>query len=105
MKSTGNLPNLLGVFPVRFKEEMTMKNFTVRKFFTLLFVSSAFLAVPSYLLPQEIDPSSGLREIKAGCYVYLHRDDSPGVSSTFNIATLGSILLPPFLRYLKSRRT
>ena len=52
--------------------------------FAFLFAFFVLLAIPSYLFPQEIDPSSGLREIKPGCYVYLHRDDSPGVSSTFN---------------------
>ena len=65
-----------------------MKNSITRKLFTLLFVFSVLLAVPSYLLPQEIDQSSGLRETNPGCYVYLHRDDSPGVSSTFNNAVI-----------------
>jgi cyclase len=68
-------------FPPGSKEKTTMK-------LTLLFVSSAFLAIPFYSLAQEIDPSPGLREIKPGCNVYLHRDDSPGVSSTFNNAVI-----------------
>jgi len=65
-----------------------MKKSIIREFFALSFVFSVLLALPSYLLPQEIDQSSGLREIKPGCYVYLHRDDSPGVSSTFNNAVI-----------------
>ncbi len=33
---------------------------------------------------QEYDRSYGLKELKPGYYVYLHGDDTPGVSSTFN---------------------
>ncbi len=65
-----------------------MKKSIIREFFALPFVFSVLLALPSYLHPQEIDQSSGLREIKPGCYVYLLRDDSPGVSSTFNNAVI-----------------
>jgi cyclase len=39
---------------------------------------------PSYLSAQEYDRSYGLKELKRGYYVYLHGDDTPGVSSTFN---------------------
>jgi cyclase len=42
------------------------------------------LVMPTCLPAQELDRSYGLREIKPGCYVYLHGDDTPGVSSTFN---------------------
>ncbi len=41
-------------------------------------------AMPTCLVAQELDRTYGLREIKPGCYVYLHGDDTPGVSSTFN---------------------
>jgi glyoxylase-like metal-dependent hydrolase (beta-lactamase superfamily II) len=40
--------------------------------------------IPSHLLAQEVDRTLGLRQIKPGYYVYLHGDDTPGVSSTFN---------------------
>ena len=65
-----------------------MKNSILCGCFALPFVFSVLLALPSYLLPQEIDQSSGLREMKPGCYVQLHRDDPPGVSSTFNNAVI-----------------
>lgn len=42
------------------------------------------LVIPSHLPAQEVDRSLGLREIISGYYVYLHGDDAPGVSSTFN---------------------
>jgi glyoxylase-like metal-dependent hydrolase (beta-lactamase superfamily II) len=54
------------------------------QFLTLIFVLAGLLAYPSHLPGQELDRSTGLREIKPGCYVYLHGDDTPGVSSTFN---------------------
>ncbi len=41
-------------------------------------------AMPTCPRAQELDRSYGLRELKPGCYVYLHDDDTPGVSSTFN---------------------
>jgi glyoxylase-like metal-dependent hydrolase (beta-lactamase superfamily II) len=40
--------------------------------------------IPSHLPAQEVDRTLGLREIRPGYYVYLHGDDTPGVSSTFN---------------------
>lgn len=62
-----------------------MSNFTISvRFFTFIFVFAFLLVVPSYLLAQEVDRSCGLRELKSNCYVYLHCDDTPGVSSTFN---------------------
>jgi glyoxylase-like metal-dependent hydrolase (beta-lactamase superfamily II) len=54
------------------------------QFLIFIFVIAVFLANPSHLPAQELDRSTGLREIKPGCYVYLHGDDTPGVSSTFN---------------------
>jgi len=45
-----------------------------------LFLSS----FPFHLWAQEYDRSYGLKELKPGYYVYLHGDDTPGVSSTFN---------------------
>ena len=47
-------------------------------------VLCVLLAVPSLLWAQDVHRSLGLREIKPGHYVYLHGDDAPGVSSTFN---------------------
>ena len=49
-----------------------------------MYVLGALLAVPSLLWAQDLDRSPGLREIQPGYYVYLHVDDAPGVSSTFN---------------------
>ena len=43
-----------------------MKKSIIREFFAVPFVFSVLLALPSYLLPQEIDQSSGLRELKPG---------------------------------------
>jgi glyoxylase-like metal-dependent hydrolase (beta-lactamase superfamily II) len=40
--------------------------------------------IPPHPRAQEVDRSLGLREIKPGYYVYLHGDNQPGVSSTFN---------------------
>jgi len=48
----------------------------------LLFI--VLLVIPSHLPAQEVDRSLGLREITSDYYVYLHGDDAPGVSSTFN---------------------
>ena len=60
-----------------------MPNVTcIVKFWVLLVI--AFLVRPSGLPAQDVDRSPGLRELRAGCYVYLHTDDRPGVSSTFN---------------------
>ncbi|MCX8022852.1 MAG: MBL fold metallo-hydrolase [Syntrophorhabdaceae bacterium] len=39
------------------------------------------MGTPSNITP---DRTPGLKEIKPGYYVYLHTDDTPGVSSTFN---------------------
>ncbi len=49
-----------------------------------LILAFILLVMPACLPAQELDRSYGLREIKPGCYVYLHGDDTPGVSSTFN---------------------
>ncbi len=54
------------------------------KFLGVIFVWGAFLTNPPHAPAQDYDRSPGLREIKPGCYVYLHTDDRPGVSSTFN---------------------
>jgi len=47
-------------------------------------VVAVLLMASSHALAQTVDRSLGLREIKPGYYVYLHGDDAPGVSSTFN---------------------
>jgi len=47
-------------------------------------VLAALLVGPSTLTAEGLDRSFGLRELKAGYYVYLHGDETPGVSSTFN---------------------
>lgn len=47
-------------------------------------VSTILSLLPSYPSAQEFDRSHGLKELKPGYYVYLHGDDTPGVSSTFN---------------------
>ena len=52
--------------------------------FAAVFVLPVLLMLPYQLSAQEVDRSLGLREIKPGYYVYLHGDDKPGVSSTFN---------------------
>jgi glyoxylase-like metal-dependent hydrolase (beta-lactamase superfamily II) len=52
--------------------------------FGFLFASVALLVAPPDSSPQEVDRTPGLKEIKRGYYVYLHRDNAPGVSSTFN---------------------
>jgi glyoxylase-like metal-dependent hydrolase (beta-lactamase superfamily II) len=49
----------------------------------LTVIVAVLLAVPP-VLGQAIDRTLGLREIRPGYYVYLHGDDTPGVSSTFN---------------------
>ncbi len=50
----------------------------------LTVIVAVLLAAPSLVLGQAVDRTLGLREIRPGCYVYLHGDDTPGVSSTFN---------------------
>jgi glyoxylase-like metal-dependent hydrolase (beta-lactamase superfamily II) len=55
----------------------------------LLSILSAIIAAflflfSSTLSAQELDRSYGLKELKPGYYVYLHGDDTPGISSTFN---------------------
>ena len=62
---------------------MSTITYSVR-FFSIIFVFGVFLAIPSQVPAQDVDRSPGLREIKPGCYVYLHTDERPGVSSTFN---------------------
>lgn len=54
------------------------------RFFTVMFALTVLLTISSRLPAQELDRSYGLRELKPGHYVYLHGDDTPGVSSTFN---------------------
>ena len=62
-----------------------MSNFTLPiKLSIFLFHFIVLLAIPSHLLAQDVDRTPGLRELKPGCYVYLHTDNRPGVSSTFN---------------------
>jgi len=58
-------------------------NAAVRSF-SLMVVLTVLLVIPSPLPAQELDRTLGLRELKPGYYVYLHGDDTPGVSSTFN---------------------
>jgi glyoxylase-like metal-dependent hydrolase (beta-lactamase superfamily II) len=41
-------------------------------------------AGPPQSLAQDVDRTPGLRKLAEGCFVYLHTDDRPGVSSTFN---------------------
>jgi glyoxylase-like metal-dependent hydrolase (beta-lactamase superfamily II) len=41
-------------------------------------------AGPAQLPAQSVDRTPGLRKLAEGCLVYLHTDDRPGVSSTFN---------------------
>jgi glyoxylase-like metal-dependent hydrolase (beta-lactamase superfamily II) len=52
--------------------------------FTSAFASIALLSFPGDAAPQEVDRTPGIREIQPGYYVYLHSDNTPGVSSTFN---------------------
>ncbi len=54
------------------------------RFFIAIIVTTILSLFPSYLSAQEFDRSYGLKELKPGYFVYLHGDDSPGVSSTFN---------------------
>jgi glyoxylase-like metal-dependent hydrolase (beta-lactamase superfamily II) len=49
-----------------------------------LFALTTSVVVSSDSSGQEVDRTPGLREIKPGYYVYLHTDNAPGVSSTFN---------------------
>jgi hypothetical protein len=44
-----------------------------------LFPVFVLLITPSHLLAQDIDRTLGLRELRNGCFVYLHTDDRPGV--------------------------
>jgi len=62
-----------------------MPNITLRirlSIFPLLII--VLLALPSHLPAQDVDRTPGLRRLTNDCYVYLHTDDRPGVSSTFN---------------------
>jgi cyclase len=62
-----------------------MQNFAAfLSFFTAIIVAAFLSMFPSHLSAQEYDRSYGLKELKRGYYVYLHGDDTPGVSSTFN---------------------
>ncbi len=45
---------------------------------------TALLTTPPDSPAQEVDRTPGLRAIRPGFYVYLHTDNTPGVSSTFN---------------------
>jgi len=70
-------------------------------------VFGVFSAIPSQVPAQDVDRSPGLREIKPGCYVYLHTDDRPGVSSTFNngvIVTDEGVVVIDALRTEESAR-
>lgn len=49
-----------------------------------LFILIVLLALPLHSPAQGVDYRAGLRELRNGCFVYLHTDDRPGVSSTFN---------------------
>jgi len=49
-----------------------------------MFLLFGLCLFPFHLPAQELDRTLGLRELKPGFYVYLHGDDTPGVSSTFN---------------------
>ena len=52
---------------------------------SVLFLPVFFLLTgPSQLRAQDVDRTPGLRKPADGCFVYLHTDDRPGVSSTFN---------------------
>ncbi len=61
-----------------------MPNFTALFIFLVTIIVPVFLMLPAQLSAQELDRSYGLKELKPGYYVYLHGDDKPGVSSTFN---------------------
>ncbi len=77
------------------------------RFFSIIFVFGVFSAIPSQVPAQDVDRSPGLREIKPGCYVYLHTDDRPGVSSTFNngvIVTDEGVVVIDALRTEESAR-
>ncbi len=52
--------------------------------FVSVLALSVLLVAPCQSEAQEADRTLGLREIKPGYYVYLHGDETPGVSSTFN---------------------
>lgn len=69
--------------------------------FSIIFVFGVSVAIPSNVMAEDFDRSPGLREIKADCYVYLHTDDKPGVSSTFNngiIVTADGVVVIDALR-------
>ena len=62
-----------------------MLNSTHLAIFLALFLAAGVLAV--YPVPasgEDMNRSYGLKEIKPGHYVYLHGDEAPGVSLTFN---------------------
>ena len=62
-----------------------MPNFAAFVSFLATIIVSLFWSVlPSQLSAQEFDRTPGLKELKPGYYVYLHGDDTPGISSTFN---------------------
>jgi len=58
-----------------------MLNFTFRISLSIFIFLFAF---PSLLPAQDVDRTPGLRKLMNDCFVYLHTDDRPGVSSTFN---------------------
>jgi cyclase len=61
-----------------------MQNLSTLLTFLISVAASIFFLLPSHAWAQELDRSTGLKELKPGYYVYLHGDDTPGVSSTFN---------------------
>ncbi len=62
-----------------------MLNFSTSvTFFVTVLALPFLLMAPCQSEAQEVDRTLGMREIKPGYYVYLHGDDTPGVSSTFN---------------------
>jgi glyoxylase-like metal-dependent hydrolase (beta-lactamase superfamily II) len=63
---------------------MTMSDTMTYARWSASILAFILIMISTCLPAQELDRSYGLREIKPGCYVYLHGDDTPGVSSTFN---------------------
>jgi len=62
-----------------------MSNFTLPiRLSIFLFLFIILLVLPYHLLAQDVDRTPGLRKLTNDCFVYLHTDDRPGVSSTFN---------------------
>ena len=61
-----------------------MLNFTLLIRLSILSLFIILLMIPSHLLAQDVDRTPGLRKLTDSCFVYLHTDDRPGVSSTFN---------------------